>query len=118
MSNMRRNASTASERKVLVRKQTEVEQRSTMARLGPKQRGEADRRQHKRNDCGLRCGTGPGQGVEPGDEHHHEEGEQAEPQPVHPASFAGRSVPGCSHSASPAGSMTSTLSQKLIRHPA
>ena len=102
----------ASEREVPVPKQTEVEQRPMMARLRDEQRREGDRCQHKRNDYARRRGTGGGQHVQPVDEHQHEEGEQAEPEPVHLARLAvlgaGMRTRG----------MATTFNQKFTRHPA
>ena len=118
MSNMRRNTSRAREREVAVGKQAEVEQRPMMTRLRPNQRGQGDRCQRQRNDRDPRRGTGGGQSVQSGDERHHEDGEQAEPQPVHRVLLSRLPVPGFSHSASPAGTMARTFSQKFARHPA
>ena len=82
MSNIRRNAS----RQASAKFGFEKDRSRAVADDGaspPKAVRRRHRCQHKRNDGGPRCGTGGGQGVQPVDQHHHKEGEQAEAEPVH-----------------------------------
>ena len=118
MSNMNRNTSAQASAKFLIPNNPKSSNGRRWRVPDPEQHGERDCRQPERADRSLRIGTCDGQRVQAGDEHHHENSEQAEPQPVDgtPAPAADPPRPG--QSAVAAGIMTTTFSKKMTRQPA